>query len=69
MFSYEELYICVKKNIPIAIERSQSGNGSSAWFFFNGRISTVQCLLREKAQCNSTLDVSIISKQERSSDL
>lgn len=31
--------ICVKKNIPIAIERSQSGNGAHAWFFFNDRIS------------------------------
>lgn len=31
--------ICVKKNIPIAIERSQSGNGAHAWFFFSDRIS------------------------------
>jgi superfamily II DNA or RNA helicase len=31
--------ICVKRNIPIAIERSQSGNGAHAWFFFRDRIS------------------------------
>lgn len=31
--------ICVKKDIPIAFERSQSGNGAHAWFFFYDRIS------------------------------
>jgi len=33
--------ICIKRDIPIAIERSQSGNGAHAWFFFNNRISAV----------------------------
>ncbi len=31
--------ICIKRDIPIAIERSQSGNGAHAWFFFNDGIS------------------------------
>lgn len=31
--------ICIKKNIPIVVERSQSGNGAHAWFFFKDRIS------------------------------
>lgn len=31
--------ICAKWDIPIAIERSQSGNGAHAWYFFNERIS------------------------------
>ncbi len=33
--------ICTKINIPIAIERSQSGNGAHAWFFFNDSISAI----------------------------
>ena len=33
--------ICTERNIPIAVERSQSGNGAHAWFFFNDRISAV----------------------------
>ncbi len=31
--------ICAEKNIPFAVERSQSGNGAHVWFFFNDRIS------------------------------
>lgn len=33
--------ICTERNIPIAVERSQSGNGAHAWFFFKDRISAV----------------------------
>ena len=32
--------ICTEKNIPFAVERSQSGNGAHVWFFFEDRIST-----------------------------
>ena len=31
--------ICSKVDIPIAIERSQSGNGCHAWFFFEQKVS------------------------------
>lgn len=30
---------CIEKNIPIAVERSRSGNGAHAWFFFEDKIS------------------------------
>jgi superfamily II DNA or RNA helicase len=30
---------CIEKNIPIAIERSRSGNGAHAWFFFEDKIN------------------------------
>ena len=30
--------VCIEFNIPIAMERSQSGNGGHAWFFFKNRI-------------------------------
>lgn len=30
---------CNEKNIPIAVERSRSGNGAHAWFFFEDKIS------------------------------
>lgn len=30
---------CTKKNIPCAVERSQSGNGAHMWFFFKDQIS------------------------------
>ena len=33
--------ICSKFEIPVAIERSQSGNGSHAWFFFEQKICAV----------------------------
>lgn len=33
--------ICTKMNIPIAVERSQSGNGAHAWFFFKDNISAI----------------------------
>lgn len=26
--------VCLRRNIPVAIERSRSGNGGHAWFFF-----------------------------------
>lgn len=32
---------CREKNIPVAIERSQSGSGAHAWFFFADKISAV----------------------------
>lgn len=31
--------ICFKKNIPVAVERSSSGNGAHLWFFFENNIS------------------------------
>lgn len=31
--------ICTEKNIPFAVERSQSGNGAHMWFFFKDQIS------------------------------
>lgn len=31
--------ICIEKNIPIAVERSRSGDGAHAWFFFEDKIS------------------------------
>lgn len=31
--------ICTEKNIPFAVERSQSGNGAHIWFFFKDQIS------------------------------
>jgi len=30
--------VCTEFNIPIAVERSQSGNGGHVWFFFNNQI-------------------------------
>ncbi|MBT3179086.1 MAG: DEAD/DEAH box helicase family protein [Desulfobacula sp.] len=33
--------ICSQFEIPIAIERSQSGNGCHAWFFFDQKVSAV----------------------------
>jgi len=30
---------CTEFNIPVAVERSQSGNGGHVWFFFENRIS------------------------------
>lgn len=30
--------ICTEKNIPFAVERSQSGNGAHVWFFFKEQI-------------------------------
>jgi len=33
--------ICSQFEIPVGIERSQSGNGCHAWFFFDQKISTV----------------------------
>lgn len=33
--------VCAMFNIPIALERSRSGNGSHAWFFFDHPISAV----------------------------
>ncbi|WP_312813850.1 TOTE conflict system archaeo-eukaryotic primase domain-containing protein [Sedimentibacter sp.] len=34
--------ICTEKNIPFAVERSQSGNGAHVWFFFKEQISAVK---------------------------
>ncbi|WP_312699205.1 TOTE conflict system archaeo-eukaryotic primase domain-containing protein [Sedimentibacter sp.] len=34
--------ICTEKNIPTAVERSQSGNGAHAWFFYKERISVIK---------------------------
>ena len=34
--------VCSEFNIPVAVERSQSGNGGHTWFFFEDRISAVQ---------------------------
>jgi len=31
--------ICTEKDIPFAVERSQSGNGGHVWFFFKDQIS------------------------------
>jgi len=31
--------VCAEFNIPVAVERSQSGNGGHVWFFFENRIS------------------------------
>jgi len=31
--------ICAEFNIPVAVERSQSGNGGHLWFFFKNRLS------------------------------
>ena len=31
--------ICIEKDIPFAVERSQSGNGGHVWFFFKDQIS------------------------------
>lgn len=31
--------VCIEFNIPVAVERSQSGNGGHIWFFFKERIS------------------------------
>ncbi|NSW89531.1 MAG: DEAD/DEAH box helicase family protein [Firmicutes bacterium] len=31
--------ICAEKNIPIAVERSRSGNGAHVWFFFNDKVN------------------------------
>jgi superfamily II DNA or RNA helicase len=33
--------VCRKFDIPIAVERSRSGNGSHVWFFFEDRVSAV----------------------------
>ena len=33
--------VCTEFNIPVAVERSQSGNGGHVWFFFENRISAV----------------------------
>ncbi len=33
--------VCKESNIPFAIERSRSGNGAHAWFFFDEAISAV----------------------------
>lgn len=33
--------ICRKREIPVAVERSRSGNGAHAWFFFTERVSAV----------------------------
>jgi hypothetical protein len=33
--------ICFDKNIPVAVERSRSGNGAHVWFFFEDRVSAV----------------------------
>lgn len=34
--------VCSEFNIPLAIERSRSGNGAHAWFFFESAISAMQ---------------------------
>jgi hypothetical protein len=34
--------VCAEKNIPIAVERSQSGNGAHVWFFFKDKISAIE---------------------------
>ena len=34
--------VCSEFNIPVAVERSQSGNGCHAWFFFEQKIPAVQ---------------------------
>ncbi|MEW9125059.1 MAG: hypothetical protein AB2421_20275 [Thermotaleaceae bacterium] len=34
--------VCVELGIPLAIERSRSGNGAHAWFFFEESISATQ---------------------------
>lgn len=31
--------VCTEFNIPVAVERSQSGNGGHVWFFFNNQVS------------------------------
>jgi len=33
--------ICTEFNIPVAVERSKSGNGDHVWFFFENRMSAV----------------------------
>jgi len=33
--------VCTEFNIPVAVERSQSGNGGHVWFFFENRISAI----------------------------
>jgi hypothetical protein len=33
--------VCTEFNIPVAVERSKSGNGGHVWFFFENRISVV----------------------------
>ncbi|ACV62324.1 type III restriction protein res subunit [Desulfofarcimen acetoxidans DSM 771] len=33
--------VCMEYNIPVAVERSCSGNGAHAWFFFENKISAV----------------------------
>lgn len=30
---------CLEKNVPVAIERSRSGNGAHAWIFFEDKVS------------------------------
>jgi len=30
--------VCAELNIPVAVERSQSGNGAHLWFFFENRM-------------------------------
>jgi len=30
--------VCADLNVPVAIERSRSGNGAHAWFFFENQI-------------------------------
>lgn len=34
--------VCVEFNIPLAVERSRSGNGAHAWFFFKHPLSAMQ---------------------------
>ncbi|MEA3359853.1 MAG: DEAD/DEAH box helicase family protein, partial [Thermodesulfobacteriota bacterium] len=33
--------VCAEFNIPVAVERSKSGNGGHVWFFFENKISAV----------------------------
>ena len=33
--------ICTERKIPVAVERSRSGNGAHVWFFFEDKISAV----------------------------
>jgi len=48
--------ICSKFEISAAIERSQSGNGCHAWFFFEQKISAVQARKFETSLLTHSMD-------------
>lgn len=66
---------CVELGIPVAVERSRSGEGAHAWIFFSAPVSATSArrmgagLLRETADRRGELDVATYDRLVPSQDL